>query len=101
MIQDYVKQCVQIQGPETFFPQMLDELQEVHDAALASMQGGTWRPSDEKIADPLKMVGSAEPGRPQCMSWCGRKCFASSRNSLGSSLGAATSFQAHPSGNPS
>lgn len=61
-IQDYVRkyapsQYAQIQDPETFFPQMLDELQEAQDAALVSMQGETWRPAPEDASDPLKVMG--------------------------------------------
>lgn len=61
-IQDYVRQYApsqyaEIRNPETFFPQMLNELQEAEDAALVSMQGETWRPSDEDRANPLKMLG--------------------------------------------
>lgn len=61
-IQDYVKkyapsQYAQIQNPETFFPQMLIELQEAQDAALVAMQGEVWKPSDEDLSDPVKMLG--------------------------------------------
>ncbi len=61
-IQDYARKFApsryaQIQNPETYFAQMLDELQEAQDAALVSMQGETWRPTPEEAAEPLKMMG--------------------------------------------
>lgn len=61
-IEDYAKKYApqryaEIQDPETYFANLLDELHEATDAALVALQGETWRPTQEDVADPLRMAG--------------------------------------------
>ena len=61
-IQDYVRkfapsQYALIEDPETYFAEMLDELQQAQRANLNEIQGENWKPTAADLANPLAMVG--------------------------------------------
>lgn len=61
-IRDYVQRFAptryaQIENPDEFFAGMLEELREARAAAIDSIRGEGWRPTEAEAADPLRLLG--------------------------------------------